>query len=119
MLGIDFYYSKRENSASGGGGRLDKNKPIVEFVYTTRFCPVVNKEGCGIRKWEDRIEKVFNDVKMNLIDYKAMSKYKLDELVELAKLNKIELKKISEKTGKAIKKTKKDLYGDLFYLADL
>lgn len=113
MLGVDFYYSRRES------GRLDKKKPVVEFIYTTRFCPVVNKGGCGVRNWEDRIETVFDNVKMDLIDYKKMSKYKLDELVELAKLNKLELKKKSEKTGKAIKKTKKDLYGDLFYLVEL
>ncbi len=114
MIGVDFYYSRR-----GSGGRLDKKKPVVEFIYTTRFCPVVDKGGCGVRNWEDRIEKVFDEVKMDLIDYKSMSKYKLDELIELANMNKLELKKLSDKSGKAIKKTKKDLYGDLFYLVDL
>lgn len=113
LLGRDFYYSRRS------GARFCKDKPVVEFVFSTRFCPVVSEGGVGVRKWNARLDTVFEEEKMGLIDYKAMSGYKVDQLVELAVGAGVDLKKKSEKTGKMIKKSKKDLYEDLFYLADL
>lgn len=121
---VDIYYSKRvngsnESNGSYGNGKICKSKPMVEFIWTTRFCPLVNKDGCGVRQWNDRIEKVYQSVKMDLINYKVMAKYKLSDLEELAKLHKLQLKKPSEKTGKPIKKSKKDIYENLYYLVDL
>jgi len=114
LLDVDIYHSRRD------GVRLIKEKPVIEFVYTTRYCPVIDGDsGCGVRKWNSRLDKVFEKQKMNLIDYKAMSGYKLDELNKMAKGLDVNLKKVSDKTGKQIKKSKKDLYEDLYYLVKL
>lgn len=113
LLGRDIYFSRRE------GRKFCKEKPVIEFVYTTRFCPVVDEGGCGVRKWCDRLEAVFEEEKMDLIDYKAMTGYKVSELTAMAEGAGVSLKKKSEKTGKLIKKSKKELYEDLFYLVNL
>ena len=113
LLDTELYFCKR-------GERLKMNNdlPFVEFIFTTRFCPVVNKDGCGVRKFNERIGKMYENVKMDYIDYKPMAKYKLEQLVSMADERKIELKKRSDKTTKMIKKSKRDLYEDLFYLVD-
>lgn len=111
----DIWYSRR----GGERKRIGKDLPVIEFIYTTKFIPLVDEDGCGVKRWNPRIEKVFQSEKFNLIDYKAMSGYKVAELSNMAEENKIELKKVSDKTGKLIKKSKKDLYEDLYYIVDL
>ena len=110
LLDTSFYISKQ-------GKRLgiDKTLPILEFIYNTKFYSIMD-DGIGVRKWNERIENVFETEKMNLIDYKLLNKFKLSELSKLAETHDISLKKISDKTGKQIKRNKKELYNELFYL---
>lgn len=114
LLDTSFYISKRATRL-----KIDKTLPIVEFIYNIKFYPIIDKKDCGVRKWNNRLEKTFQSEKLNMVDDRLISKMKMTVLSELAEKNGVSLKKKSDKTHNLIKKNKRELYNELFYTVDL
>ena len=113
LSSTNIFYSKLKNN------KLNINTPFVEFVYTNKYYPIIDlKTNEGIRKYSDNIhiKNILKIEQMNLIDYSNLTKYKVKDLNDLCITNKIETTKISDKTKKMIKKSKKELYDNLFIL---